>query len=69
MVAAVDTNVDQFRFGVNVGGEHTQPETMVAGAVGNFHSGMRNDPLVREMRRVRELNAKQYKQDYSHVFR
>ncbi|XP_055629112.1 proton-associated sugar transporter A-like [Toxorhynchites rutilus septentrionalis] len=42
---------------------------MVAGAVGNFHSGMRNDPLVREMRRVRELNAKRYKQDYSHVFR
>ncbi|XP_053685332.1 proton-associated sugar transporter A-like isoform X2 [Sabethes cyaneus] len=42
---------------------------MVAGAVGNFHSELRNDPLVREMRRVRELNAQRYKEDYSHVFR
>ncbi|XP_058833575.1 proton-associated sugar transporter A-like isoform X2 [Topomyia yanbarensis] len=42
---------------------------MVAGPVGNFHSGLRNDPLVREMRRVREENARRYKEDYSHVFR
>lgn len=42
---------------------------MVAGPVGNFHSELRNDPLVREMRRVRELNAQRYKEDYSHIFR
>lgn len=42
---------------------------MVAGPVGNFHSELRNDPLVREMRRVREHNARRYKEDYSHVFR
>ncbi|XP_055535240.1 proton-associated sugar transporter A-like isoform X2 [Wyeomyia smithii] len=42
---------------------------MVAGAVRNFHHEQRNDPLVREMRRVREINAQRYKEDYSHVFR
>ncbi|XP_058458843.1 proton-associated sugar transporter A-like isoform X2 [Malaya genurostris] len=42
---------------------------MVAGPVGNFHTELRNDPLVREMRRVREQNARRYKEDYSHVFR
>lgn len=42
---------------------------MVGGPTRNFHSEQRNDPLVRELRRVRELNARQYKGDYSHVFR
>uniref|UniRef100_A0A023EVH7 Putative sucrose transporter n=1 Tax=Aedes albopictus TaxID=7160 RepID=A0A023EVH7_AEDAL len=42
---------------------------MVSGAISNFHSEQRNDPLVRELRRVRELNAQRYKEDYSHVFR
>lgn len=42
---------------------------MVAGAISNFHSEQRNDPLVRELRRVREQNAQRYKEDYSHVFR
>ncbi|XP_055596962.1 proton-associated sugar transporter A-like isoform X2 [Uranotaenia lowii] len=43
---------------------------MVAGAgIQNFHSEYRNDPVVRELRRVRELNARSYANDYSHVFR
>ncbi|EDS37053.1 sucrose transport protein [Culex quinquefasciatus] len=42
---------------------------MVAGAVGNFHTAQWNDPLVLEMLRTREQNAKQYPADYSHVFR
>ncbi|XP_039449557.1 proton-associated sugar transporter A-like isoform X2 [Culex pipiens pallens] len=49
------------------GGE--EDNSMVAGVVSNFHSDRRNDPLVREMLRTRELNAKRYPEDYSHVFR
>uniref|UniRef100_A0A182K6G2 Major facilitator superfamily (MFS) profile domain-containing protein n=1 Tax=Anopheles christyi TaxID=43041 RepID=A0A182K6G2_9DIPT len=44
--------------------------TMVAGAGGsNFHSEFRNDPVVKEMRQIREENARRQKHDYSHVFR
>uniref|UniRef100_A0A8D7ZZV1 (northern house mosquito) hypothetical protein n=1 Tax=Culex pipiens TaxID=7175 RepID=A0A8D7ZZV1_CULPI len=46
-----------------------EDNSMVAGVVSNFHSDRRNDPLVREMLRTRELNAKRYPEDYSHVFR
>ncbi|XP_058059298.1 proton-associated sugar transporter A-like [Anopheles bellator] len=42
---------------------------MVAGTVSNFHSEFLNDPVVKEMRRVREENARRQKHDYSHVFR
>ncbi|XP_035788998.1 proton-associated sugar transporter A-like isoform X1 [Anopheles albimanus] len=43
--------------------------TMVAGGATNFHADFVNDPVVQEMRRVREENARRQKQDYSHVFR
>ncbi|XP_053676382.1 membrane-associated transporter protein-like [Anopheles nili] len=43
--------------------------TMVAGGVTNFHSEFRNDPVVKEMRQLREENARRQKHDYSHVFR
>uniref|UniRef100_A0AAG5DKB9 Uncharacterized protein n=1 Tax=Anopheles atroparvus TaxID=41427 RepID=A0AAG5DKB9_ANOAO len=42
---------------------------MVAGGGSNFHSEFLNDPVVREMRQVREENARRQKHDYSHVFR
>lgn len=41
----------------------------MVGTISNFHAEQRNDPLVRELRRVREQNAQRYKEDYSHVFR
>ncbi|KFB53937.1 AGAP010854-PA-like protein [Anopheles sinensis] len=42
---------------------------MVAGGGSNFHTEFLNDPVVREMRQVREENARRQKHDYSHVFR
>ncbi|XP_062561299.1 proton-associated sugar transporter A-like isoform X2 [Armigeres subalbatus] len=42
---------------------------MVSGALNNFHYEQRNDPLVRQLRRMREQNAQRYDADYSHVFR
>uniref|UniRef100_A0A182R585 Uncharacterized protein n=2 Tax=Anopheles funestus TaxID=62324 RepID=A0A182R585_ANOFN len=43
--------------------------TMVAGSSTNFHSEFRNDPVTKEMRQIREENARRQKHDYSHVFR
>uniref|UniRef100_A0A182MQQ8 Uncharacterized protein n=1 Tax=Anopheles culicifacies TaxID=139723 RepID=A0A182MQQ8_9DIPT len=43
--------------------------TMVAGSSTNFHAEFRNDPVVKEMRQIREENARRQKHDYSHVFR